>query len=301
MRQMLNGTWFCVLLLTASLTAGAATLKVSPARFIVHDVSPGEMYDIHKETGLRLTVFNDDDIEHTWMLSTHRPSERGRWETGYGEIPDATWCWFGESEVTVPPHDVAHGHLFLQIPDEEQYYNQHWIATLTVGGLRKGGLGLALAVDIRVQIETKDKTGLTSVPHGLLGLEPSALQFEDVLPGASREASVLLHNNSDQERTYTIGSLFLDKKHKLTTYLKQSYAVIPELSWFGHPRSVSVQPGASATLNLSLNVPNGADHFNKKWGDCILIQPDKGRAEFVRVQVHTRKSTNGQPTQGVQP
>ena len=296
----MNGKWLWALLLAASLTAGASSLKVSPAAFIVHDVEPGKMYDIYKETGVRLTVFNDDDLEHTWALSTHRPSERGRWETGYGEIPDAAWCWFGESEVTAAPHSVGYGHLFLRVPGEEKYYNQHWIVALTVGGKSQGGLGLALAVHIRVQIETKHKTGLTSAPHGLLGLEPSALQFEDVLPGATQQASVLLYNNDTQEHTYTIGSLFLDKKHEPKTYLKQPYTLMPERSWLQHPQTVSVEPGASARLDLTLNVPDAADHFDKKWEDCILVQPDNGRAEFVRVQVHTRQPTTGQVTRGVQ-
>ncbi len=45
--------------------AGAASLKVSPARFIIHDVKPGIQYDVYKATGLRITLYNDDDVSHS--------------------------------------------------------------------------------------------------------------------------------------------------------------------------------------------------------------------------------------------
>jgi hypothetical protein len=304
MRQSLNRTWpsaiLLVVLLGAPLAAGAASLKVSPARFMVSDVEPGRTYDIYKETGLRLTIFNDDDVERTWVLSTHRPSERGRWETGYGEIPDAAWCWFSDNEITVAPNSAGYGHLFLRVPDEEQYYNQHWIVTLNVAG-RTGGLSVSLAVDIRVQIETKSKTGLENAPHGLLGMEPSAVRFEDTVPGIPQQASVLLYNNDDREHTYTIGSLFLEKKHEPKTYLKQSHQLLPERTWIETTPTIKIKPGGTGRLALVLNVPDKSDHFEKKWEDCILVKPDIGRAEFVRVQVETRLRTAEPATGGLVP
>ena len=133
-----------------------ASLKVSPAKFILHDVVPGKLYDIHKETGLRLTIYNDTDTVRTWSLSTHRPSERGRWEKGYGEIPNPEWCWFENDEVAVPPNGKAYAHFYVKIPDDEKYLNQHWVCTLSVGS-KPSTAGIAVAVDVRARIETKSK------------------------------------------------------------------------------------------------------------------------------------------------
>jgi hypothetical protein len=277
-----------VLLLAIYRTVDAASLKVSPARFIVHNVEPGRLYDIHKETGVRLTVYNDSDVSRTWSLSTHRPSERGRWETGYGEIPDARWCWFDRDEITVEPNSKAYAKLYLKIPDEEKYYNQHWVVTLNVGG--KPGRGIALAVDIRVQIETKSKVGLKTKPYGRLGLEPSMIRFEDMVPGTSQKSRVLLYNNDDKEHSYTITSLFEKDATKWKPYLTQFYSVIPDTSWIRRPEDkIKIKPGKHAVLNLELRIPADDANFGKKWEDMLLIQPEKGLAGFVRVQVETKK------------
>ena len=277
-----------VLLLATYHTVDAASLKVSPARFIVHNVQPGRLYDIHKETGVRLTVYNESDVNRTWVLSTHRPSERGRWEKGYGEIPDAGWCWFDRDEITAEPHSKAYAKLHLQIPDEEKYYNQHWVVTLSVGG--KPGRGLALAVDVRVQIETKSKVGLKTKPYGLLGLEPSMVRFEHVVPGTSRKSQVVLYNNDDKDHRYTIASLFQEGDTKWKPYLTQLYTVIPDTTWIRRPQeAIEIKAGERAILNLELRVPDDEDNFDKKWEDMLLIQPEKGRAGFVRVQVETKK------------
>jgi len=278
-----------VMLLAVLSRSEAASLKVSPARFIVHNVEPGKLYDIYEETGVRLTVYNDDEVSRTWVLSTHRPSERGRWETGYGEIPDARWCWFDNDEITVEANSKAYAKLYLHIPGEEKYYNQHWVVTLNVGG--KPGGGLALAVDVRVQIETKSKVGLKTKPYGVLGLEPSMVRFEEVVPGTSQKARVLVYNNDSTPHTYAISSLFEKDNIRFKSYLTQFYSVIPDTSWIRRLQdTITIGTGKCGVLDLELKVPPDRANFDRKWEDMLLIEPDQGRAGFVRVQVETRKS-----------
>jgi len=293
MARLTRLTLLFVLFLSLIGQLEAASLKVSPARFIVHNVEPGRLYDIYKETGVRLTIYNDSDASRTWFLSTHRPSERGRWETGYGEIPDATWCWFETDEITVEPNSSAHANLYLKVPDEEKYYNQHWVVTLSVGG--KPGRGFALAVDIRVQIETKSKVGLKTKPYGLLGFEPSMIRFEDVVPGTTRIAPVVLYNNDGKEHTYTINSLFEKSDTKRVSYLTQLHKVIPDSSWIKRPEGkLRIKPGERAVLKMELRIPADEANFGKKWEDILLVEPDDGRAGFVRVQVQTTEKANAE-------
>lgn len=264
----------------------AASLKVSPGRFIIHDVEPGKLYDIYKETGLRLTIYNDDEVPRTWELSTHRPSERGRWEKGYGEIPDAKWCWFAENEVTVEPNGQAYAYLNVRIPPDEKYYNQHWVATLSISG-KIGAGGIGLAVDVRVQIETESRADLNVRPDGLLGMRPSTVHFEEAAPGTAQEATVTLFNNDDMPHNYSFGSLFEDQEIKRRSYLTNYYLEIPDLTWIARDENIRIEPGGSAELRLRLNVPDDAAHFGRKWEDIVLIQPEEGPAEFVRVRVDT--------------
>jgi hypothetical protein len=266
----------------------AASLKVAPARFIVHNVQPGKTYDIYKETGLRLTIFNDDQTTRSYVVSTHRPSERGRWETGYTEIPDAAWCWFEESEIAVGPQSRAYANPFLKIPDEEKYFNQQWIVTLGISG-KPGPGAIALAVDIRAQIETKSKADVKGRPAGLLGLKPSMVRFEDIELGGRRESKVVLYNNDDKAHRYAITSLLDNRKIEQRTYLTHSYSAIPDSKWIERPKEIRIAAGDSAVLDLAVDIPKDPSHLGKKWEDIVLIRTDEGLARFVRVQIDTRK------------
>lgn len=281
--KLLRHSVLCALLLTTGVSY-AASLKVAPAQFIVHDVAPGTVYDIYEETGLRLSVYNDDDVARTWVLSAHRPSERGRWERGYGEIPDAKWCWFDKSEITVGPNSRGYAQLFLRVPEEEQYYNQHWVVTLGVRA-KSGTSFIGLGIDVRVQIETKSKEDAVDPPYGALGLVPSAVQMNRVRAGETVERNVVLYNNDSEVRVYTVGALFdmEDIDHK--SYLSKGYLEIPDGAWLSAPKSISIGARGIGVMNLQVAVPEGAAHLGKKWEHIVYIEPDQGRAEFVRVQI----------------
>lgn len=279
---------FCACLLVAPLTLEAASLKVAPARFIVHNVTPGRVYDIYAETGLRLTVYNDDDASRTWVLSIHRPSDRGPWETGYAEIPDPAWCWFDQTEITVEPQSKAYAHLFLEVPDDERYYNQHWVATLGIDGKPAAG-GIALAADVRAQIETKSKPDGAVKPDGALGIAPSIVRFENAAPGAALEATATLYNNGAGTQVYGISRLFDRAGIEQKSYQTHSFEPLPESSWLDYGRSIQIEAGGSAVVKLSLKLPPDAAFHGKKWEELLLIQPKEGRAGFVRVQIETQE------------
>src|ERR1035437_3652423 len=97
-----------ILLTVSSGRLEAASLKVGPAGFIIHNVVPGKAYDVYKATGLQLTIYNDDTVAKTYLLSAHRPSEGGTWEKGYLEIPDPKWCWFDQNEIIVEANSNAY-------------------------------------------------------------------------------------------------------------------------------------------------------------------------------------------------
>ena len=280
--------FLCALLLGSVVRVEAASLKVSPARFIVHDVKPGKLYDIHAETGLRITIYNDDDKARTWTLSTHRPSERGRWEKGYAEIPDARWCRFDMNEITIPPNSRGYAKLYLEIPDGEKYYNQHWVVTLGIGGRAEGGIGIGLAVNVRMQIETESRSDLKTRPDGLIGLKPSMVRFENVSPGTNQKTKVVLYNNDTVAHSYTTASLFEDEATKRKSYLTSNYSAMPDTARLGlSDEPIEIEPGGSAALDLEVKIPDDANNFGKRWEDILLVQPDEGRAGFLRIRVET--------------
>ena len=283
---------YWVILLSAGLTSlcgpsHGASLKVSPARFILHNVTPGKQYDVHRDTGLQLTIYNDSDTARTWSLSTHRPSERGRWEKGYAEIPNPEWCWFDEKEVTVPANGKAYAHFYIEIPDDEKYLNQHWVCTLSVGS-KPNRAGLAVAVDVRALIETKSREPATVPPTGDFAVAPSTIQFENVVPGEEVEGQFLVYKNLESDTsTMTVSSLWDEEGTLPKSYLTSTYTVIPDTKWLSYEEKIDALPGEPATVSVRVRVPQGKEHYGKKWEDVLMLNMGEHSLGFVRVQIMT--------------
>ncbi len=281
--------WIHIFILLGALSCGnpanAASLKVGPAHFIVHNVEPGRLYNIFEETGLRLTIFNEDPVARTWSLRVSRPSERGTWEAGYGEIPEPAWCRFNNDTVTVPAGGKAYATLTLAVPNEERYYNQHWVATLTVGGQAEHG-GIGLEVDIRMQIETKSHPDVSATPAGDLGIKPSILGFDHVRPGEGRNGQVILYNNTGEKHTYTLRSLLEDGSLDRSRYLTYPYRAMPDGTWASWTREVTIAAGASAAVPVQVLLPARLDARGQRWENIVLVEPDKGSMGFFRIQVN---------------
>ena len=69
--------------------AQSTGLGVSPGGLLIQGVVPGELCDVYEMSKTGLTIYNRDNKPHTYVLSTHKPSEVGnrKWEKGYLEIP----------------------------------------------------------------------------------------------------------------------------------------------------------------------------------------------------------------------
>lgn len=267
-------------------SAQAAGLKVSPARFILHNVEPGRQYDVYEATKLRLTIYNESDAPQTWLLSTHRPSERGKLRLGYLEIPDAAWCWFAEKEVTVAPQSVGHGHLHVKIPADAAYFNQHWICTLAVTGKPgAGGFGLALAVEIAAQIETKSRAEVDRRPHGAAGAKPSVVAFDHLAPGTAANGEFELFNNTDKAVDYAVSPLFAAPDVTKKIYLTHGFEALPASDWLDYPATVTVAPQGSSAVPIEVLIPEGEECAGKAWEEPLLVRPSEGAPVFVRVQL----------------
>jgi len=278
-----------VVWLSIGVRALSVSMKVGPAGFIIHNVKPGKLYDVFKETGLRLTIYNDSDTTHTYTLSTYRPSQRGTWETGYLEIPDATWFWFENTEVTVSPRSQGHAGLYVKIPGGDKYYNQHWVVTLGVTG-KPGAGGIALAVDVRVQIETIARQEVTERPDGVIGFRPSLVRFEGVNPGGkTMTMKTVIYNNDSRAHTYTIAPLGLDNPARASRYLSASFERCPDSHWLKYAPRMVIDGGKSAGLSLELNLPDDVKLRGKKWEEILLVKPEEGLPGFIRCQVDVAK------------
>lgn len=285
--RVVYGGVLCFVLCGAGGAFGAS-IKVAPAEFTVHNVEPGRTYDIFEETGLRLTVFNDESVARTWSLYVSQPSERGARQAGYDAIPDPSWCQFHGDSVTVPAGGKAYAELTLTVPNEERYYNQHWLVALTVGGKPEGG-GIGLEVDVRMQVETKSHPDVAATPAGSLGVKPSIVAFDQVRPGEVRTGQAILYNNTPEERTYILRPLLGDESLEPERYITFPYRAMPTDGWVSWPREMVVAPGATAVVPVQVQLPDNQSVQGQRWESIVSVTPDEGEMRFFRVQVNCPK------------
>ena len=273
--------------------AQSAGLAVSPGGLLIQEVHPGEVCNIYEVSRTGLTIYNKDDKSRTYLLSTHKPSTVGskRWEKGYLEIPEPKWCWFEERELTVEPNGTGFAKIYLKVPDEKKYYNQHWIVALGIIGKPETGEGVALGVYVRLQIETESKADIEEKLDGIIAFKPSTVQFENDILGRTQKGEVVIYNNDNNTRSYKITSLLHKKEVKAGIYLTRSYQVIPDPKWIVLDKNRSrINPKSSRVLSLKLKIPDEPKYYGKKWEEILLVESDKEPLGFIRIQIETRKA-----------
>lgn len=268
-------------------------LTVEPGGLLVQYVPLGETYDFTKEVGIPLTIYNRDDQEHTYLLSTSKPSEVGtrKWLKGYLEIPDPSWVWFDEEEVTVGANGSSKVNLYLKIPEEEKYYNQHWSVSLGVSGKPGAGQMLALALRPRIEIETLSKGDVSETPSGHLAAVPSTLVFEDVALGETVKLLLKIFNNDNQKHRYRITpKVFPHDPAKRLIYPSQKFFWIPNVNWLRpEKKKIKIAPHESKELSVEVNVPVEEKHYRKNWEAVLWIEPEYGHPAFARIQIQTEQ------------
>jgi hypothetical protein len=283
-----------VVILTLFLIAqnlAAASLKVSPGGFIVHDIKPGETYNLRELTGIKLSIYNDDDSTHTYALTVQKPSVAGKWEKGYDEIPDPGWCWFETKDVTIGPRKVGYGNLFFRIPEKESYFNQHWAVALGIMGKQERGIGLGLGIYVRIQMETESRADSKAIPEGMIAFKPSLVMFNNIIPGTRKTAKLMVYNNDTRKHTYTVNYLSKDRERPASTYLAHGFESLPDSSWIAlEKESFDIAAGGSFVLKMKLNIPDQTEYYDKKWEEILFVEPETGLSGFARIRIATGKN-----------
>ncbi len=281
-------------------------LSVYPGGLLIQKITLGETYDLYEKSGVALQIENKDGNPHTYVIGALKPSQVGntKWLQGYSEISDPGWFWVESAEVTVEAQSKKQVRMFLKIPDEKKYYNQHWTVSLGISGKPEAGQMLSLAVYPRYQIETESKTGLKERPEGLTGIEPGSMVFENVPLGQKEKKKIKIYNNDTRLHYYTIASKIIEvDPTREQIGVSAGYSWIPDIKWlkpgsnlkniltsFSLSKStLRILPNENKELAIAVKIPEKKEHYQKKWEALIFIEPDDGRPSFVRVQIDTEK------------
>ncbi|MFC1708839.1 hypothetical protein ACFL2J_02090 [Candidatus Omnitrophota bacterium] len=268
-------------------------LSVQPGGILIQHVKLGETYDLYEKSGIALIIENKDIRPHTYILTTFKPSQVGnkKWLKGYSEIPESGWFWFEKDEVRVEPQSRQEVKMYLKIPQEDKYYNQHWTVSLGVAGKPETGETLTLAVYPRYQIETEGRAGLKEKPDGLIGLEPSKVSFENLALGKKEEAKVIIYNNDEKVHKYKIIPQVVEvDSAREQIVASPGYSWIPNKKWIRPgKRRLKIKPGETGELIITVKIPQSEKYSGKKWEALIFVEDEEGLSGFVRMQIETNK------------
>jgi len=271
----------------------AMGLSVRPGGLLVQYVPLGVTYDFYESVRMPLTIHNKDISAHTYVLSTHKPSQVAarRWVKGYLEIPEPSWFWLEKDEVTVEANGKSDVKMYLKIPDEQRYYNQHWVVSLGVAGKPAPGATIALAIYPRIQIETEAKDDVKARPDGSIGFVPNTLLFENLSLGTENTMKVKIYNNDTKKHGYKVTAMIFPRNpKKRQIFTSPIYSWIPNPNWIMPGRdNINIASNKARILPITVKIPQARENYNKKWEGIIFIEPDKGLPGFVRVQIKTER------------
>jgi hypothetical protein len=267
-------------------------LSVEPGGILIQRVKPGEPYGLAEKGGVALKISNRDVKPRTFRLSTHRPSQvgNGKWLAGYTEIPDPAWFWFDRQEVTVEPESDGFAQMFVKIPDDARYRNQHWSVSIGVNGVAQPGEMLALAAYPRYQIETEPGAAEASeAPDGALGLAPSLVWFEWPASKEALRDQIILFNNDAVPHRYRISVRTIPTDATREQIVPSpGYGWAPEPGWIkADKRKVALKPGERAAITLNARLPKDTV-AGGRWEVLLWVEPEAGAPRFARIQLETK-------------
>lgn len=263
-------------------------LSVMPATYLFSNLPIGERIELK----VPLKIKNKSDKTQTYILSTHRAEELQRLPVeGYQQIPNPDWLEFEENEMMLEPNQISSVKMFVEVPNEKRYYNQHWQIDLAVTMKPRPGERLTLAAYPRYFIETESRDDLVEIPAGAIGLIPSNVILKDIpLCLTGKVAEVKIYNNDNITHSYQISSEVPSPDSKRKIPLSFGYRWMPDPKWVVPNKSkVEISPGRGKIIFLGLNIPRKSDYLGRRWEGTLFIRPDEGLPGFVRVQVTTAK------------
>jgi len=272
-----------ILLFIVPHMARGGGLTVEPGGLLLQKVPLGKVYDLHKETGMYIKVYNSLDRSVTYRISAQRPSEggSGRWMVGYEEIPDPDFLSFDRNEVVIEPEGVGEVNLSLKLPDEPRYYNQHWAITVAIEGQPAPGEAFALAAYLPFEIETESRTGTGVRPWGKIGVEPSSLTLK-----AAEKGIVRIYNNEGRGHKYRLLiGVPAETSSVRQTGLTPDYRDVPDVNWIDMShKEFAIQQNGVQDVSLTARLPYKSSATGP-WETFLWVESDSGEKAFVRVYI----------------
>ncbi|MCD6098826.1 hypothetical protein J7K18_08070 [bacterium] len=248
-------------------------IRISPGVFTARNVPVGEKTNF----GVNLLCYNDSDSEKRFVVEKAFPSKvKKNWLKGYIDIPDTSFFVLDAPETLVaPPGEPARAAMYIDIPDDERFYNQHWAVSLIVKEIT--GSMFQTAIATLYFIETESKENMSSVPFGELAVLPSIVTID-----GGRGEFVLFNNDTTRQRiSFTLKEPAL-QSDRVHIEISSGFKPLPVDCIKVSPKELTIAPGKKRTIKLKLKgeLPDTTSSY-----ECFLMIEGEDARNFVRVRV----------------
>ena len=205
----------------------SAQIILTESSVMLQNVSIGSKIDISASLP---QIKNKSKAQQVCNVSLQKPNKLKR---GYKAIPDKNWFLPAEKKIILKPKgNVRLKDIYLKIPDEAKYYNQHYQAVFKVR--TEKAISVEIAIPVWIETETTDyieKNPWIS-QKGSYGFMPTVID----LSVKSDESAVLhLCNNTDKQQSFTIFAI-LPPKRSASNVMPQS----PGYKWLENEESLEI-------------------------------------------------------------
>ena len=266
----------------------ALGMRVQPGGALIQNFPLGEK----RALPTPFVIYNDNDTPTTMTVVAVKPSEVGSTAPrGYSEIPDPKWMSFEPSEITIPAKQRGTMKMFLTVPQDEKYLNQHWSVSLAVRTVVGKHERIGLAVYPRFEIETQPGAR-AQPPEGQLVITPSQALFEELVTGApALQKTFRIWNSTDKRLQCKVAAWGRpEKDSRPAAALSHGQSWIPDTTWVRiKDNTVAIPPQVHVDIPIEIAVPQDDAYRGGTWETILMVTAKDDLVTFARLRLKTRK------------
>lgn len=266
-------------------------MRVKPPTILLQEAPVGETYGFDLRRGQQITI-GPMPSDRFFKLNVEPASVGGSNATGYVDFPEPAWFQLEKDSVFVPANTEEKVKMWLDIPEDEGFYNHHWLLGIALNPISGPGARQQIQVGayLLYRIETEAKADVVpTCAEGEIVSAPSMVIFDDVKPGeeVTKVARLFCGNQKSQ-----LASVYpLDPTSpvaQLTILGTPGFPRLQNPEWLDYPEEVVIpgvdEPGSP--FPITVKIPRGEQirHFE----EILMIESENCRPAFIRILVNTK-------------
>lgn len=278
----------CLFSLGSLAAAEGGGVGLGPALILVRDLVPGETIDIGALSNIQHSLVNNTGKKVDLEIAVKRPDNYGfsQFECGYEPIDPRIILSLkregkeaASHQFSLDPDERGGASLVLQVPEEPDLWNRHFVVYIEGGAPSKVAMGAALRMRARILIETAARSIPETVPpsesQASIALSPSLITMQGQDTG-SWNGQCLLQNNSNHEQIFDLIALKdvyhgKDSDKRMRFFENSKHALMNEQWAIAEQASVVLAAGDSQKLTFHSSTQKADFNTFKTWMDEIFF------------------------------